>query len=77
MAVARAQFGPDHVRVAEGAVELARLELAQATAGATERATAHLATAERIAAANPPGPAFGRNLAAARRELDALAVRER
>ncbi len=69
MAAAREQFGGDHLRIAEGSVELARLELAARTSTAPEVAASLLAEAERIAENNPPNAALARNLAAARAEL--------
>jgi hypothetical protein len=75
MAVARAKLDAGHLRIAEGEVELARLDLAEGGAGAAERARERLAAAEAIAASKTPSPAFTRNLAAARAELAAVAGR--
>ena len=69
----RAKLGAGHLRVAEGEVELARLDLAEGGPGASDRAREHLAAAEAIAATKTPSPSFTRNLAAARSELAASA----
>jgi serine/threonine-protein kinase len=74
---ALAELDPYHLRVAEAEIELARLDLAEATAAARDdalaaavaRATAGLARADAIAATKPPNPSLLRNLAAAREEL--------
>ena len=69
LAVAHEKLGDDHPRIADGEVELARLDLDEHGAAAAESARAHLVKAEAIAAKKPPSPAFSRNLAAARAEL--------
>ena len=74
MAVTRAKLDAGHLRIAEGEVELARLDLAEGGAGAADRARARLATAEAIAAKKIPSPVFARNLAAALAELAASAA---
>ncbi len=73
MALARAKLDGGHLRIAEGEVELARLDLAEGGPAAGEHARQRLAAAEAIAATKTPSPAFTRNLAAARAELAAQA----
>ncbi len=75
LALARAKLDVGHLRLAEGEVELARLDLAEVGSAAerpaaVERARARLAAAEAITATKVPSPAFIRNLAAARAELE-------
>jgi tetratricopeptide (TPR) repeat protein len=69
LALAHEKLGDQHLRVAESHVELARLDLAEDSAGAVDRARAHLAVAESIVAKTPPSPSFARSLAAAKSEL--------
>ena len=73
LALAKAKLDAGHLRLAEGEIELARVDLAEGGPGAADRARARLALAEDIAAAKTPSPAFTRNLAAARAELAASA----
>ena len=69
LALATEKLGAGHLRIAEGAVELARLDLAQDGVAAAGRARERLAAAERFAAGRSMSLAFKRNLAAARVEL--------
>jgi|CXWL01.1.fsa_nt_gi serine/threonine-protein kinase len=69
VALANEKLGAGHPRLAEAAVELAHLDLAEGAKGAVEAARAHLAEAEAIAAKAPMTPTFGRGLAAAKAEL--------
>ncbi|MEO8198040.1 MAG: tetratricopeptide repeat protein, partial [Thermoanaerobaculia bacterium] len=73
MALARTKLDAGHLRLAEGEVELARLDLAEGGVGAADRARERLAAAEAIAATKTPSPAFTRNLTAAQAELTASA----
>ncbi len=75
LAIARAKLDAGHLRIAEGEVELARLDLAEGGSGAVEHARERLAAAAAIAATKTPSPAFTRNLAAARAELERGAAR--
>ncbi len=76
MVVAHAKLEAGHLRIAEGEVELARLDLAEGRPGAGASARSRLAAAEEIAAKKIPSPPFLRNLAAARAELAASAARQ-
>ena len=74
LALARLKLDAGHLRIAEGEVELARLDLAEGGSGeeraaAVARAGERLAVAEAIAATKAPSPTFRRNMAAAKSEL--------
>ena len=71
LALVREKLGTEHFRLAEGEVELARLDLAEGGADAAARAADRIARAAEIAATKPPSLAFTRNLDAARAELTA------
>jgi tetratricopeptide (TPR) repeat protein len=71
LALVREKLGAQHLRIAEGEVEMARIDLAEGAAGAAERAEERIARAEAVAATKPVNPAFSRNLEAAKSELAA------
>ncbi|MEO7794138.1 MAG: serine/threonine-protein kinase, partial [Thermoanaerobaculia bacterium] len=56
MALARLKLDAGHLRIAEGEVELARLDLAEGGVGAADRARERIAAAETIVATKTPSP---------------------
>jgi serine/threonine-protein kinase len=70
-AVALEKLGPQHQRIADLDVELARLDLAEGGDGRFERARERLASAEALIEGRAMNPAFVRSLAAAKDELAA------
>ena len=71
LALVRDKLGSQDVHLAEGEVQMARLDLVEGGTGAAERAAEGIARAEAIAATKPPNLTFTRNLEAARSELAA------